>query len=153
MKNVAAIFILIAVIAGLSFYSRREKETTGRVVACGTGESIAGVTIFARQRGWGFANGSLVWDRDYTTSAVSGLDGTFSLSWRIGSVAQLEAKHEGYLLAEWAAKDREVVTMPLRAGTDPFGVTYNCKLSSECHICETRNRVETCRNVCFPDEF
>ena len=52
---------------------------SGTLVDYATGEPIAGASIAAHSRGWGFSGGQLVWDKSYSDRASTDAQGRFSV--------------------------------------------------------------------------
>jgi hypothetical protein len=73
-----------------------EKHVSGRVTDFETNQPIAGATIRAAQHGWGFNNGNLVWDKDYSTYTTAEEGGGFTIGYRFGSSVNLWVEHQGY---------------------------------------------------------
>ena len=92
--------LILAIVIGLGLMSVNygPKVVRGQVIDSVTTEGIEGVTVRAAQRGWGFAvGGSLVWDKDYDTTVMTGRDGRFSLwYYRGGTSVHLQFSKDGY---------------------------------------------------------
>ncbi|HEY9449483.1 MAG TPA: hypothetical protein VIQ60_07000, partial [Gemmatimonadaceae bacterium] len=52
---------------------------SGELVDYATGKPIAGASIAAHSRGWGFSGGQLVWDKSYSASTSTSADGRFMI--------------------------------------------------------------------------
>lgn len=144
---VAIMFLLILLYISL-LSMRREKTISGYVLDCNTSNQIDGAEISVNQRGWGFARGSLVWDKDYVTTTESDISGHFAIKYKVGSSADLKGKKEGYLIAEQFefSGDNVEIKMLKGEGTD---ITYHCKKSTECLSCSMEGTTEVCKNVCL----
>ena len=73
-----------------------EKTVSGTVTDFETNHPIHGATIRAAQHGWGISNGTLVWDKDYSSHATTDEQGRFTIGYRRGSSANLWAESPGY---------------------------------------------------------
>jgi len=86
-----------------------EKHVSGTVADFETNRPIEGATIRAAQYGWGWSNGSLVWDKDYSTYTRTDSAGAFTIGYRHGSSANLWAEHQGYQrFRSWYPRNAEV---------------------------------------------
>lgn len=88
----------LSVAACVLFASCRSfKSVSGRVSDYDTHASLAGAEVRANQTGWGIgSNGGIVWDKSYVTRAVTDASGAYTLTFRVGSVANLTAALPGY---------------------------------------------------------
>ena len=75
-KIIGIIIILILVL--MLYFSFGPKVVAGKVVDS-QGNGIQGVNVRAWQRGFGFSNGSLVWDKDFFYYAKTDSDGNFRM--------------------------------------------------------------------------
>jgi len=66
----------------------------GTVIDAGTGRPVANATVDIFNNGWGFRDGSLVWDKEYRSSATTDAAGRFHLDVDGGS--NLTVVVEGY---------------------------------------------------------
>ena len=99
MKLFVRIFIAVVAFTVLvaGWISFAPKTVRGRVIDSDTSAGIEGVTVKGLQRGWGWSNGSLVWDKDYTYITHTDADGSFALSYsRGGSSIRLQFYKDGY---------------------------------------------------------
>ena len=86
-----------------------EKYVSGRVTDFETNRPIQGATIRAAQHGWGLSNGSLVWDKDYSTYTSTDERGAFTVGYRRGSSVNLWVVHQGYQRFQmWYPKNADV---------------------------------------------
>lgn len=67
-----------------------------------TGEPIVGADVTVVEHGWGFSNGTLVWDKDKSTTVTTDPDGSFTASFRHGASAKLRVRSSGYQAFEAA---------------------------------------------------
>lgn len=68
----------------------------GTVIDNSTQAPISGVTVAVSNRGWGFADGGLVWDKDYVYQTTTDHLGRFRIAYRVGSSAHVIATQPGY---------------------------------------------------------
>ena len=86
-----------------------EKHVTGTVTDFETNRPIRGATIRAAQHGWGLSNGSLVWDKDYSTYTTTDERGEFTIGYRFGSSVSLWLEHQGYQrFQSWYPRNADV---------------------------------------------
>jgi hypothetical protein len=139
--------IIVAVAIGFVL-ARREKMVSGTVVDCESGLPVPGATISLRQSGWGYSE-YLVWDKAYPFQTESDASGHFEAIWRVGDVANISAKKDGYLEAMQHEFPGSEVMVRMRKGSSPIDVTYGCRTSSECYQTTVNNGVEELRNICL----
>ncbi len=68
----------------------------GRVIDSASGEPLAGVTVAVSNRGWGFHDDELVWDKDHIYPTTSDSTGQFRIVYKVGSSAHVIATADGY---------------------------------------------------------
>lgn len=68
----------------------------GTVADFETGEPIPGAEVTAVEHGWGFQDGSLVWDKDKSTTVTTDAEGSFTATFRYGASVRLRVEREGY---------------------------------------------------------
>jgi len=108
------LLILLLVAALPSSACRGEKQLSGRVIDYDSGQPLAGARILTRQSGWGLSDGSLVWDKTYTTESFSNPRGDFTIRYRVGESARLIVSHPDYQsFSNWYPAGARV-TVPLR---------------------------------------
>lgn len=73
-----------------------ERTVTGAVFDYETGVPIGGAEVTAVQHGWGFSSGSLVWDKDKSTTVTTDAEGRFSARYRWASTVRLRVRTPGY---------------------------------------------------------
>jgi|SRR3989344_1100848 len=149
MKKIVSTSVIIAVVllSGVFISSLSTKNISGVVRDCESGLPVADAEVTARARGWGVRNGSIVWDKDFVVSALTDDGGAFSL--KVSHAPDIwEARKENYLTALQNGIPSNPLELRILHGTDPLEYTYNCKKSSGCLQCETRDNVQTCRNIC-----
>ena len=74
----------------------------GTVTDYHTREPIAGADVTSVEHGWGVSDGTLVWDKDKSTTVTTGADGSFTASFRYGASARLRIRSPGYQAFEAA---------------------------------------------------
>ena len=85
-----------------------EKQVSGSVRDFKTDQPIEGARIRAAQHGFGISDGSLVWDKDYSTYTSSDARGAFTITYRSGSSVKLSVERQGYQRFEhWYPRDAE----------------------------------------------
>jgi hypothetical protein len=89
LRTLAAVFLL-------TFNACGEDSVSGRITDYESGEALANVRVIAMQSGWGFSDGSLVWDKAYVSETFSNSEGKFQLTYNHGSSANLLVQREGY---------------------------------------------------------
>lgn len=92
-----------------------------------SGEPIEGATVTAVQHGWGFSNGTLVWDKDRSDSVTTDPRGAFTVDYRSGSGVKLRARAGGYqrFEASYARGDRPEIRLKRRVEVErvlPTGI-------------------------------
>lgn len=97
-----------------------EHRLTGQVVDFDTGTPLAGVELVARQSGWGFSGGSLVWDKSYLYRVFSDAQGRFDLRYRHGASAHLWIEADGYQRLELWSDPGEALKVPLKRRVSEF---------------------------------
>jgi hypothetical protein len=81
----------------------------GVVVDSSTGAPLQGAAVVVSNRGWGFINGQLVWDKDYVYPTVSDQNGKFRIVFDVGSSAHIKAAKAGYLPQDnWYDRNRAI---------------------------------------------
>ncbi len=144
--------LLICVLVGLIFYlfAPNKQWVSGIVFDCETQQPIVGAKVWTEQRGWGFQDGTLVWDKAYLTETTSSDDGKFEVSFQHGSSAHLKAVHEGSMIAEGWAGASEQVRIGLKRGKSegPWDTTIACRFIKECWETAVENGVSTTRSIC-----
>ena len=73
-----------------------EGRISGRITDYDSGRALAEARIVAQQSGWGFSNGSLVWDKAYVSETLSDAEGRFRLTYSPGESANLLVQRDGY---------------------------------------------------------
>lgn len=68
----------------------------GTVTDYHTGAPIGGAEVTSVEHGWGFSDGSLVWDKDKSSAVTTAPDGTFTARFRNGASAKLRVRSRGY---------------------------------------------------------
>ncbi len=145
------VLVGLALIVAFGFVlARRDKIAAGHVVDCQTNAPIAGADVSVIQIGWGFNNGSLVWDRSYVYRATSDDTGRFGVTYNVGSSANIIVKKEGYIDAQQYEDENSNIAIRILRGNKPMELTYNCKLSSECYVTRTEGNVQVTSNICLP---
>jgi hypothetical protein len=105
---VKAFSLVIPVAVGLAA-CLAEKHVSGKVTDFETDRPIQGATIRAAQHGWGISNGSLVWDKDYSTYTETDAAGAFTIGYRHGQSVNLWVEHQGYQRFQgWYPKNASV---------------------------------------------
>ncbi len=137
MRTRRRVALVLALIPTLSCSPRAVVQ--GTVTAFEDGAPLAGATVTAVQHGWGFSNGTLVWDKDKSVSVTTDASGDFAVSVRAGSSVKLRVRHPGYQRFEtWYERGaqpgirlkeridvpRVVPTGSLRLGLRDDGSTY-----------------------------
>lgn len=74
----------------------RTSYIEGVVLDSRTRAPLPGVAVEVSNRGWGFVNGQLVWDKDYVYPTVSDQNGRFHIVFDVGSSAHVKAAKAGY---------------------------------------------------------
>jgi hypothetical protein len=87
----------------------------GRVVDSRTGTPLQGAAVVVSNRGWGFLNGQLVWDKDYVYPTVSDQNGQFHIVFDVGSSAHVKTAKAGYLPQDSWYERNSTITIPLQA--------------------------------------
>lgn len=90
-----------------------EQEYSGQVIDAATGAPVASAEVVIWSRAWGISEGSLVWDKQYTSRAAAGSDGRFSVVHRGATSPRLCARAPGY---ETVALDLTSTTWEPRVG-------------------------------------
>lgn len=93
----------------------------GTVTDYNTREPIAGAEVTAVEHGWGFSNGTLVWDKDKSTTVTTDLDGSFTASFRYGASAKLRIRSSGYQAFEAAYPRGAAVDVRLKRRVEGVG--------------------------------
>lgn len=96
IRRRAAHAIAIVCCAAAAASCRLERSIAGEVADYDTHQPIAGVTVSIAQSGWGWSDGSLVWDKSYETRTTSDAAGAFVARYQVGSSAHLHAWIEGF---------------------------------------------------------
>lgn len=91
-----------------------ERTVSGVVVDFGTGRPLAGVEVTAVQHGWGFSGGTLVWDKDKSTTVTTDADGRFEAPFRWASTVRLRTRQPGYQRFEAYYEADEAVRLRLK---------------------------------------
>jgi hypothetical protein len=130
--------------------ARRDKIVAGHVVDCQTNAPIAGAGVLVTQSGWGFSNGSLVWDRSYVYRTTSDDTGRFSVTYNVGSSADILVEKKGYIRAQQYEEENSSISIRILRGDKPMERTYYCRLSSECYVTRMEGNVQVTSNVCLP---
>ena len=144
------IFLILALVVYTGFlFARGEKTLSGVVLDCITNQPVANVEVSTNQRGWGFIEGSLVWDKDYISKTTTSSSGEFTTTYSAGGTADIKASKEGYITAQQFENPKERMVVRILQGDKPREVTYNCRLSSECLETRIENNVQITRNVCL----
>lgn len=102
------------------------------------------------QSGWGFSNGSLVWDRSYVYRTTSDDTGRFSVTYNVGSSADILVEKKGYIRAQQYEEENSSISIRILRGDKPMERTYYCRLSSECYVTRMEGNVQVTSNVCLP---
>lgn len=92
----AARIACVVAIAGVLMACRSTSTISGVVIDYDTHQPIAGASITIAQSGWGWSNGSLVWDKSYDTHATTDGAGAFAARYTVGSTANLVASADRY---------------------------------------------------------
>ena len=150
MARLVVLIGLLLITAFGFMFARRDKVVAGHVVDCQTNAPIAGADILVSQSGWGFSNGSLVWDRTYVYRATSDETGSFELTYNVGSSANIGVHKDGYLQAQQYEEARAGILVGLLKGDKPTERTYYCKLSSQCFVTRVEGNVQVTTNICLP---
>lgn len=66
------------------------------IVLDSSGVPLAGAEVAVSNRGWGYIDGRLVWDKDFVYSATTGPDGRFRIEYQVGSSAHVLASAGGH---------------------------------------------------------
>ncbi len=125
----ARLFLLLATVA----CSRG--SASGTLIDYATSEPIGGATVAAHARGWGISNRQLVWDRSYSSSAITDSEGRFTIQLPgprplVFGGTTLSVEADGYQhLSEIAAPGSEpllvqAVRVVPRAERVPGGMAY-----------------------------
>ncbi|WP_119155759.1 carboxypeptidase-like regulatory domain-containing protein [Caldimonas tepidiphila] len=101
----------------------------GRLVEYRSGEPVPEATVTITQRGWGWSEGQLVWDRSYRARTRTGAEGRFELPLPApglaGSGATLEVEREGFQrlteVPAHAGAELLLQTLPVPAASVPGG--------------------------------
>ncbi len=127
-----------------------EKEVTGIVLDCSTNAPVAGAALEMYGNGWGFSNGTLIWDKAYPAATTSNEKGLFRLQYKMGT--EITTRAEKYHPATTyvsAGDSRTIRLLPVQeSDADPTERTYDCKLASECYKTEVVDGVEISWNDC-----
>lgn len=91
MSRLFLVLVLLATTA-----CARERVIQGTVRDFETDEPLAGARVTTVQHGWGFQDGSLVWDKDKSTITATAEDGSFQASYRWSSGVKLRVQAHGY---------------------------------------------------------
>jgi hypothetical protein len=91
----------------------------GTVVDSSTGAPLQGAAVAVSNRGWGFINGQLVWDKDYVYPTVSDQNGRFRIVFDVGSSAHVKATKAGYLAQDNWYERNTTITITMKASTPP----------------------------------
>ncbi len=84
----------------------------GTVVDSSTGAPLQGVAVEVSNRGWGFVDGQLVWDKDYVYPTVSDQNGRFHIVFNVGSSAHVKAAKAGYQPHDgWYERNNQITIM------------------------------------------
>ena len=99
---------------------RFDKTVSGRVLDYETGTPLANVDVRVSQSGWGFSNGSVVWDKSYETSAPTDANGAFTVHYRVGSSASVTASHNDYSEFQHYYEPNSFVALKLKRLTQNY---------------------------------
>lgn len=99
-KRARSIAIAIACAVLAIGACRSDKTIAGSVMDFDTHQPIAGAIVAIDQSGWGWSNGSLVWDKSYQTTTAVDATGAFVAHYTVGSSARLHASASGYNVFE-----------------------------------------------------
>lgn len=87
--------IIVALVFAMQIF-RGSSYIEGTVLDSSTLKPLEGVAVAVSNRGWGFVDGQLVWDKDYIYQALSERNGRFRIEFSIGSSAHVKATKQGY---------------------------------------------------------
>lgn len=130
-----------------------QKQVSGIVYDCHTAEPIAGAAVTIVGTGWGW-NESLVWDETYLSQSKTLEDGSFNMSYNLGT--ELSAEKDGYLKAQkYTYPDTQLKIGMVKKTNDNSSelLSYDCKLFSQCFKTKVINGVETSWDSCANPEL
>lgn len=149
LRNLIVVAMLFA---AAFFFSRREKLITGTIFDCETQQPIPNATVWLEQIGWGMRDGQLVWDKMFRTDTVTAPDGSYTLKFRVGNSAHVNATFEGYLVSEgWVEPGSHARVGLLKDKSQSTGYRETvkaCKLSKDCLKTSVENGVVVARDIC-----
>lgn len=91
-----------------------ESSVSGRITDYDSGEALAKAQVIASQNGWGFSDGSLVWDKTYRSETLSDAEGRFRLTYSPGDSANLLVQLDGYQDCRGWYEDGSVIEIRLK---------------------------------------
>lgn len=140
-----ASFLFFTVV--FSLLSRQSNVAEGYVTDCESNIPVEGAQVSLNERGWGFRDGQLVWDKDYAYTALTTKQGFFQIIYK-GNPTDIKATKSGYLLEQKYETPSKNVSLKMLRGDMPTEVTYDCKLSKECLVTIVDHGVQITKNVC-----
>ena len=94
MLKIACVILVLIAAAGCM----KEPQTISGTVVDGSGAALSDVVVTACYSGWGWSNGSLVWDKDYCSEPVlTDEAGFYVINFDGASGMRLRIKKEGWI--------------------------------------------------------
>ncbi len=92
--------LVLGIVLGIGVFvaraGQRGSYIEGMVVDSSTGAPLPGVSVAVSNRGWGFIDGRLVWDKDFVYETATDVAGRFRIVYQVGSSAHVLASKAGY---------------------------------------------------------